>query len=98
MTTSLEIRFEEPAAPILRSDESIAAFVAALQARPGDWALFGSESSPGCAGQRAYEIRHALRGGGTRHFGPAGAFDATAKTVIGEHRVYVRYVGRAGVR
>ncbi|MFE2469786.1 hypothetical protein [Streptomyces mirabilis] len=90
MTTKVDIRFEFPAPSIPLPPETREAFVAALRARPGTWALMGQHSSPGSARQAAYCIRWALR---LRSFQPAGAFEADAKTVMGEHRVYVRYVG-----
>jgi hypothetical protein len=91
MKTTVEVRFELPAPTIPLPPDARNAFVAALRARPGVWALMGQHSSPGSARQMAYTIRWSLR---TRTFQPAGAFEADAKTVMGEHRVYVRYVGQ----
>ncbi|MEU8907038.1 hypothetical protein [Streptomyces mirabilis] len=95
MTTRVDIRFEFPAPSIPLPPETREAFVAALRARPGAWALMGQHSSPGAARQTAYSIRRAVR---TRCFRPAGAFEAEAKSVMGEHRVYVRYVGQDAAR
>jgi hypothetical protein len=90
-----KIRFERPAPKAPRSTESITAFAEKLRSRPGEWALFGALETASYARQRAYEIRRALQGGSTRYFGPAGAFEAESRTMLGQHRVYVRYVGAA---
>ena len=85
------IRFDEPAHPALRSDDSLAAFTAALRAQPGQWALLGRYSTPGCMRTAAYEIRHGLN--------PAfrsARYEAQSRSMFGEHRVYVRYVGGEG--
>lgn len=90
MTTTVDIRFEFPAPSIPLPPEARNAFAAALRARPGAWALMGQHQSPGSARQMAYSIRQAH----TTTFAPAGAFEADAKTVMGEHRVYARYLGQ----
>ncbi|MES9522397.1 hypothetical protein [Streptomyces capoamus] len=82
------IRFEEPAYQALRSDESLDALVNALKARPGKWALLGRYDTSGVMRQTAYEIRRGLR----RHFSD-GRFETESQTMLGEHRVYIRYVG-----
>lgn len=82
------IRFEAPAHHAIRSSESLAAFAAALQGRAGAWALLGKYGTSGTARQAAYEVRRGLK--------PAfecGRFEAEARTMCGEYRVYVRYVG-----
>ena len=84
----MSIRFEAPAHHALRYPESLAAFAAALQDRSGEWALLGRYGTAGSMRQAAYEVRHGLR--------PAfvgGGFEAESRTMFGEHRVYVRYVG-----
>lgn len=90
MTTTVDIRFELPAPRLPLPIETRKAFAAALRARPGVWALMGQHTSPGSARQLAYSIRQAK----PKTFAPAGAFEADAKTVMGEHRVYARYVGQ----
>lgn len=91
----MEIRFESPTPPVLRSEESLMAFALALRSRPGEWALLGALSSANYARQRAYEIRNAMQGGAAPFFGPAGAFEAQSRSLLGECRVYVRFVGTA---
>ncbi|MFF9205103.1 hypothetical protein ACF1AE_25445 [Streptomyces sp. NPDC014986] len=87
----MKIRFEEPAHHALRADQSIADFVAALRARPGQWALFGQYGTPGTMRQAAYEIRHGFAKGFA-----AAQFEAESRSMLGEYRVYVRYVGETG--
>ncbi|MFD9445007.1 hypothetical protein [Streptomyces sp. NPDC060001] len=89
MTT---IRFEDPAHHALRSDESLNVLVAALKERPGVWALLGKYGTQTVMRQTAYEIRRGLR----RHFAEGG-FETESKTMLGEHRVYIRYAGGESV-
>jgi hypothetical protein len=42
---------------------------------------------------RAASSAQAIRSAKLAAYGPAGAFQAVARTVQGEHRVYARYVG-----
>ena len=84
------IRFEEPAPLPLRRTESLTAFASALRGRPGAWALLGQYVSSNTARQTAYEIRRSLK----PEFA-GGGFEAEARTLFGEHRVYVRYAGGA---
>lgn len=64
----------------------------ALRANPGQWALVKVGSTAQAARNAAHQIRH----GRIVAYQPAGQFDATSRTVSGEHRVYVRYVGAQG--
>lgn len=92
--TTINVHFETPATPAPLSQESLAAFADALRERPGMWAFLRSCTTPGSAGQSAYEIRKAARNYRPfKPFSPAGDFEAEARTIFGEHRVYVRYVG-----
>ncbi|MFD5709546.1 hypothetical protein ACFWHW_03975 [Streptomyces pharetrae] len=84
------IRFEEPAPLPLRRVESLTAFAAALRGRPGHWALLGQYPTSNTARQTAYEIRRSMKTGFD-----CGGFEAEARTLFGEHRVYVRYAGGA---
>lgn len=93
MSTTIPIRFEPPAPPVPRTRENRKAVADALRACPGQWALIGCHTNSGSARTGAYEIRKALRGD---MFGPPGAFEAEAKTLFGEHRVYARYMGTGG--
>ncbi|MFF4751806.1 hypothetical protein [Streptomyces sp. NPDC001270] len=60
-----------------------------LRAHPGEWAHVttakNSASSASLAG--------AIRAGRLAAYAPAGSFEAAARTVKGEPRVYARYVG-----
>ncbi|HET6636580.1 MAG TPA: hypothetical protein VFH77_16305 [Streptomyces sp.] len=89
---AVNVQFVEPAPPVPRRPESIHAFAEAVKDRPGVWALFGVQTTPACARQNAYMIRRALRHL-NEAFGPAGSFEAEARTIFGEWRVYTRYVG-----
>ena len=82
------IRFEESAPVESRTDDYFSAFVSALKARPKVWALLGTYSTSGSGRQAAYAIRRGLF---ARFAG--GGFESEARTLFGEHRVYVRYVG-----
>lgn len=88
----ITVQFVEPAYEPFRRVESRRLFADALRARPGEWALLGKYSTAGTGRQSAYEIRNAL-GPKDQPFAPAGSFEAEARTMLGEHRVYVRYVG-----
>ena len=91
MTT---IRFEEPPADSRSSGQypSNGEVVAALKARPGEWALIRTVSSVSSATSTAYQIRSARLSA----FAPAGSFEAVSRTTNGEYRVYARYVGEGG--
>ncbi|RAJ70207.1 hypothetical protein K378_01372 [Streptomyces sp. Amel2xB2] len=91
--STVDTRFDAPAPDVLRTAKSRAAFADALRGRPGEWALLGQQTTRGTAGQDAYEIRRGLRPANAGF--TAGEFEAEAKTLFGEHRVYVRYVGGA---
>lgn len=88
----VDIRFEElPGAEkaARRPNGEHAQIAAELKARPEQWAHIGTQSSARSAGSLAYAIRH----GRMNAYLPAGAFEATARTVGGEHRLYARFVG-----
>lgn len=89
---TIAVRFDEPAHDALRRIESRQEFADALRARPGEWALLGKFSTSGAMRQAAYEIR-VTRDPKDQMFAPRGSFEADSRTVCGEHRVYVRYVG-----
>lgn len=91
-TPAVTVRFEEPACEPVRRVESRQVFADALRARPGEWALLGKYSTPGTMRQEAYRIRRALDPK-DQPFAPAGSFEADARSMLGEYRVYVRYVG-----
>lgn len=60
-----------------------------LKARKGEWAKIQQHDSATTAATAAHLVRAAR----SRFFAPAGAFEAKARTVGGEHWVYARYVG-----
>lgn len=62
---------------------------AQLRQQPGQWAVVGIYRTSRSSGSLAYQIRK----GSLPAYAPAGAFEARACTVDGEHRVYVRFVG-----
>ncbi|MGP4004660.1 hypothetical protein [Streptomyces sp. 8N706] len=95
LTQPSPIRFETPAPPVPRLREAREAFAAALRQHPGEWALLGQHHTSSGARQDAYEIRRALRPV-NQGFAPAGEFQAEARTLIGEYRVYVRRVPDQG--
>jgi hypothetical protein len=92
MSAPVAVRFEEPAHEPPRRVESRQVFADLLRARPGGWALLGKYATSGTARQSAYAVRNALDPK-DQPFAPAGTFEAEARTMLGEHRVYVRYVG-----
>lgn len=89
------VRFEEPAPRAPHGLRARWAFANELRNRPMAWALLGAYKNGGCARSSAYNIRHALMGK-DHPFGPPGAFEAEARSMLGQHRVYVRFVGGGG--
>ncbi|WP_328739905.1 hypothetical protein OHA91_22895 [Streptomyces erythrochromogenes] len=65
------------------------AIAAQLRDHPGKWAYIDSKGSRASAGSTAY----AIRTGKLRAYAPAGHYEAKARTVDGEFRVYARYCG-----
>lgn len=71
----------------------------ALRARPGEWAVItvrttAARTTAARAAVYAYGVSRGMR----HAYRPAGAFEAKARTVDGEHRVYARYVGDTSTR
>ena len=84
------IRFEDPPPASPGKYTGWADIVSALRLRPGDWAFVATKETPTAAWSTANNIRRgAIRGM------PRGEFEAVARVVGGEHRVYARYVGGA---
>ena len=86
-----EIRFEE--LPALRRGPATAGtkwarIAEQLRSRPGDWAHVLTANSVQGSGSMAYYLRR----GGPKAW-PRGAFEAVARKVDGEYRVYARYIG-----
>lgn len=91
-----EIRFEPlPPKPTAASEHPLplVAFhlrtAAALRERPGEWAFVRTAASHSAAKCGAYQIA----AGNLHSYQPRGHFEAAARTVDGEHRIYVRFVG-----
>lgn len=62
----------------------------AMRSRPGEWAALRTAPSLTAARQAAYAISR----GDLTAYRPAGHFEAVARTVDDEHRVYVRFIGQ----
>lgn len=60
-----------------------------LRAQPGEWAKVDKRENPRSSGNAA----HAIRRGLIKAYQPSGTFEAKARKVDGEYRVYARYVG-----
>ncbi|MFE0101193.1 hypothetical protein [Streptomyces sp. NPDC059009] len=87
----MSLRFEEPPPRTWRQgrvDHRAAA--AALRKRPGEWAMVGTYASANAACGAA----HRIKTGTYRAYVPTGTFEATTRTVDGEARLYVRYMGQ----
>lgn len=67
---------------------ALAALAADLTAAPGQWARVGTYGTAESARTTASLIRR----GRLAVFGPAGAFEAESRSVLGEHSVWARYV------
>lgn len=75
-----------PAAPKRSKHQTIAQ---ALRKRPGEWARIDVKRTAQLASVTANQIRRAYLSA----YEPTGSFEAIARTVNGEYRVYARYVG-----
>ena len=84
------IRWEEPPRQTQGPVHNWAAIAAALQARPGEWALIAVCETRATAGTTAKYVRESF-------YEPlkTGQYEAKSRTVDGEFRVYARYVGGA---
>ncbi|UQA91617.1 hypothetical protein [Streptomyces halobius] len=90
----VEIQFEEPPAvpgAVRRPRGEHAEIAAELRKAPGQWALVGLQPTAKSAGSVSYAIRTAK----LLAYDPPGSFEAVARTVDGEHRLYVRFMGDA---
>lgn len=89
-----EFRFEAlpdmaPNSRTKRSRQHLEA-AAALRERPGEWAVIKTTPTSQAARSAATHIRTGLLAA----YRPARSFEATSRTVEGEHRVYARFVGQ----
>lgn len=90
------VLWSEPAPWVPRTLLARSQFAAALRQHPGRWALLGRHFNAAGARKDAYEIRcGASRRQYNEPFGD-GEFETQARTVCGEYRVYVRYIGQGG--
>ncbi|MFF9268597.1 hypothetical protein [Streptomyces rochei] len=83
-----EFRFEEPPAPRYGRPSSHTEAAAKLRENPGKWGMVTICSTSGSSSSSA----RAIRKGVTKTWQPAGDFEAVARKVDGEHRVYARYM------
>jgi hypothetical protein len=60
-----------------------------LKERPGEWAIVGVYAHSGSSSAVARQLRAGL----IPAYAPAGTFEAMARTIDGEARVYARFVG-----
>lgn len=92
------LRFEDPPtrraapgthAPTTRRGSVLKhrAIAAALRERPGEWALVGTYCRINSSSTMATRIKM----GQLSAYRPAYAYDATARTIDGEYRLYIRY-------
>ena len=87
----MTLQWKEPPERRAGSYVNWAGIAAALQSRPGDWAIVREDVSRSNATMIIYKIRT----GGYRGMTPAGAFDArTTASVDARGDVYARYVGK----
>lgn len=81
--TALEIEWGDP--PPKRLLSGLLPVATALKERPGQWARVLTYSSGGAAHVAAQQIKY----GHSKHFKPAGSFDAVSR----DCDVWARYVG-----
>jgi hypothetical protein len=96
VTILSRLRFEQPPAKTYRTANISESEKAAnkLRQRPDEWACIAIYDKGPTANTFAHQIRH----GQIPAFKPEGSFEATARAVGNEHRVYARYVGLDGER
>lgn len=94
MTNRIQIHFENPPVRQQRTVKKTRheQITAKLRKRPGEWARIGTYGSGASMSSTAYHIRHA----GIAAYTPAGAYEATGRTVDGKHAVWARYIGPDG--
>lgn len=83
------ITFEPLPAPQKRRWGINTTIAATLREHPGEWAHIDTKGTRGSAISTAYAIRN----GRLRAYTPTGHYEATARTINGEFRVYARYTG-----
>lgn len=83
------LRWEDPPARMRGDRYDWVRIAKGLKAKPGKWALVAVCPNPTTAASTARHIREG------KYLPLAADFDAVARTVDGEARVYARYVGEA---
>lgn len=89
---TIKLRFEEPPTPgggAARGSKKYRRAVEQLKKRPGEWAIVAVCKNHQASNSLSYQIKN----GKSAAFLPKGHFDAVARLVGKEHRVYARYVG-----
>lgn len=94
MILSREVAFEDPPARSTRRSNGNPGLVwheiaSELVRRPGEWARVAVLDDALVAGQYACRVRR----GAIEALAPFGEFDAVSRTVMGERRLYVRFLG-----
>ena len=84
------VNWEEPPASqgVFRKEPLFLEEAAELRANPGKWAVLTTRET----GAKASSLATAIKSNAYVAF-KEGKWDAVARTVDGEHRVYVRYAG-----
>lgn len=86
-----DIRWEEPPRPASRPRIDYGSIAEELRNRPKEWAIVRVMPDAG----RSSVVASGISRGKVAAFHPIGAFEAMARLVDGEYRVYARYVGGA---
>ena len=89
-----DLVFEEPppAARGARHRSAHTGYAAQMREHPGQWARIVVANSRAAADSLAYQVKT----GRLRAYLPSGSYEAVARTINGEHRVYARYIGEGG--
>ena len=89
MKAKTEVIWEDPPGPLRTGSVSHLGVAQELRDNPGRWGIVKVHGKA----QDSSSMANTIRKGVTGAWKPAGAFEAAARTVNGEHRVYARYVG-----
>lgn len=91
--TTTAIRIDRPADPLPSTAPERHRIAWALREQPGEWFLLGAAGTPKSAQTHAWQIRTA--GKGWAMFGDG--FEAEARTMLGQYRVYARWADTEAV-
>jgi hypothetical protein len=83
-----DFRFEEPPAPHQKPRGSQMEAAQKLREKPGEWGMITDCRNSGSSSSMARAIRKGTR----KAWEPAGDFEAVARKVDGQYRVYARYM------